>query len=197
MTKITAEQVLADFESLSRDQKQLVSSQLLHLKKSALARARHTKLRKNVSWIEEPTASFEIEPSSYSFPEISIKQVSTKERSVGSYPLLRDGELIEFEKGYLRTHEDLSILKSLVGSQAVMESLNQTKRIDDKFVENLIEKCEGEFFVDRGKRYLFATTNQLFESKFGQLEAVSPLDTLKKYGLQTMEEANEKNYSKI
>ena len=30
MTKITAEQVLADFESLSRDQKQVVSSQILH-----------------------------------------------------------------------------------------------------------------------------------------------------------------------
>lgn len=197
MTKLTAEQVLAHFESLPRDQKQLVSSQIFHLKKSALPRARHTKSRKNISQIEVPTASFEIEPQSYGFLDISTKQVSAKKRSAGSYTLLMDDELIEFEKGYLETHEDLWMLKSLVGSHVVMESLKRTKQIDDVFVESLVERHGGEFFTDQHQNYLLATTSQLFESKFGQLKVVSPLDALKKYGLRKMEEANEKNYSKI
>lgn len=185
MTKTTAEQVLAHFKSLSRDQKQFVYSQIVHLKRSALARARHTK-------------RFDSEQSSYDFPVITTKQRLTKKKSSGYYQLLMDGgKLIDFKKGYLEAYNDLWMLKSLVGSRAVMQSLNKTKRIDDTFVENLIKKCKGEFFIDQHQTYLFATTNELFESKFGHLESISSLDALKKYGLQKMEEANEKNYSKI
>jgi hypothetical protein len=168
MTKITAEQVLADYESLSDRQKRIF-----------LAR---------VTKVPQKTAGL---------PEISTKQASTKKRSAGSYQLLMDGELIEFEKGYLETHEDLWMLNALVGSQAVMESLKQTKQIDDTFVENLMAKCRIEFHTNERHTYLFSTRSELLEFDFGPLLPVKPLNALKAYGLQKLEDASEKMYTKI
>lgn len=168
MTKITAEQVLADFESLSDRQKRIF-----------LAR---------VSKERQKTAGL---------PEISTKQASTKKRGIGSYQLLMDGELIEFEKGYLETHKDLWWLEALVGSQTVMQQLKKNKHINDQFIEEMIKKCRGMFYLNERQDILFSTTNELLEFDFGTLVPLKPLETLQRFGLQKMEEASEKLYVKI
>lgn len=140
---------------------------------------------------------FETAPSSHGFPEISTKQAPTKKRSAGSYQVLMDGEVIEFEKGYLETHKDLWWLEALVGSQIVMHHLKEGKHLDDQFIEEMIEKGREMFYLNERQDILFSTNNELIEFDFGKLVSLKPLEALQRFGLQKMEEASEKLYAKI
>ncbi len=108
-----------------------------------------------------------------------------------------DGEVIEFEKGYLETHKDLWWLEALVGSQIVMHHLKEGKHLDDQFIEEMIEKGREMFYLNERQDILFSTNNELIEFDFGKLVSLKPLEALQRFGLQKMEEASEKLYAKI
>jgi|GEM_PF-6430328 len=209
MNRATVEQVLADFESLSQRYESLSDEE----KKQVEVKTSERGMLVRVVSKAEPKSSRDstrlnrgessrfgksgLPPDTISNTSFKSQAVKKSGTSISSYKVLLDEELIEFTKGYLETYTQLWWLEALVGSQTVMQHLKLTKRVDDRFVEELIEKYRGLYYLDEPQEFLFSTTSELLESDFGRLSSIKPIEALKRFGLEKMEESKEKVFVKL
>jgi hypothetical protein len=69
--------------------------------------------------------------------------------------------------------------------------------VSDASIESLFTNSSIRFYIDNNENNLFSYTSPLFIKKYGELIPVDALTALKDYGIDKLEQASEKGYTRI
>ncbi len=98
---------------------------------------------------------------------------------------------------YLIAPQDLWRLDSLIGSTNVSRVVRQHPQLDSELIEKLFSDAPFQLYGNADETFLLSTKNELMEADFGPLHAITPLDALKRFGLDMLETAKEKGYVRV
>lgn len=95
--------------------------------------------------------------------------------------------------------DDFWLLRALIGSESIIEELKKqdTNVIDETSIQKMFEHSPFKFFMDKTKSILSASNNQLVASKLGELQELPMIEALNTFGIDKLEEAREKGFTKI
>lgn len=199
VVKSKVDKAWEEYESLT------VSEQENFLKKIVQDQERPGKVSFYIYTFQAPTSDkvkFEDKIKSISdtvarnFPKNKIRSSSRKRNT----SLVFQNKLIKIEQNrFLKEPKQFWLLISLFGEEYIAKKANRQKRlvIDDQNIMKFFEEAEFKFYVDKGGKFLFSNRNELFEMDFGELDELTALEALKKFGLENLENAKEKGYIKI
>ena len=69
--------------------------------------------------------------------------------------------------------------------------------ISSASIEKLFAKQSLQFFLDAREKNLFSYTSTVFTKKYGDLTPVNALTALREYGIDKLEQASEKGFTRI
>jgi hypothetical protein len=116
----------------------------------------------------------------------------------GEHVKWEDHDIIIKPSHYLIDSDDFWKIKSLLGDEML---INYLTKISNEFTETSIEKLFADskrsYFIDAGKNILSSSKSELLQSGYGELIQLTPLDALKMFGVDKLEEAKERGYTEI
>lgn len=99
---------------------------------------------------------------------------------------------------YLIDSRDFWKIKSLIGTPFLINYVNnESKVLNEDSIEKLFEESHIRFFMDKRKNILSSSESELLETGFGKLIELPPLEALRLFGIDKLEEAKEKGYTEI
>ncbi len=131
--------------------------------------------------------------SSFSSEEFILQYIISTATNSGNIKI--NGLTIKFQtNGYLDKPSDLLFLQRILGSQYVMEELNNVNLIiNEASIEKILNDSEQFLFINRNKGYLITPHNTLLTGKDIQgLEKISYLNVIKEFSPEQLEDALEK-----
>jgi hypothetical protein len=89
-------------------------------------------------------------------------------------------------------------LESIAGAEKVAATLHHTGRLDEVVLATLLADVPPLYVAwSDSRQYLVAYRNEVTESDFATLTEINALDAVKRFGLQKVEDAGEKVYTRI
>lgn len=98
---------------------------------------------------------------------------------------------------HLIDKDDFWKLKSVIGTDALLEFAKQVSIFNEENIEKLFDKIQDVYFIDAKKNILSSAETELLNYGFGKLQAISALEALKAFTIDKLEEAKEKGYTEI
>lgn len=102
-----------------------------------------------------------------------------------------------FPSKYIVGEDDFWKLEFLLGSDYLKNLIIKTGVVNEETVLTLFSQSNYKFFIDKHKKILSSSANELLEAYLGKLTELSMIDALKSVGIDKMEEAKEKGYTDI
>jgi hypothetical protein len=114
------------------------------------------------------------------------------------YRIRYKNEVLDFERCELLARPDqIWKLESLVGFEVMDSQLKKHRAVNADFVKSALKVSGIHFYTDQKQHYLFSDKNELYEADFGPLKKISAVEAMRKFGIDTLEIAKEKGYSKL
>lgn len=89
-------------------------------------------------------------------------------------------------------------LEVIVGTEKVAATLHHTGRLDETVLAKLLADVPSLYTALRNtKLYLVAYRNELTEADFDPMTEIKAFEAVKRFGLQKVEDAGEKVYTRI
>lgn len=103
-----------------------------------------------------------------------------------------------YRNNYINSFSEFWKIEALFKKDEVKFVLNSFGgEISDASIERLFEKPSIQFYTDKNEKTLFSNTSSNFTKKYGELIPVNALNALKEYGIDKLEKASEKGYTRI
>ena len=103
-----------------------------------------------------------------------------------------------YRNNYINSFSEFWKIEALFKKDEVKFVLNSFGgEISDASIERLFEKPSIQFYTDKNEKTLFSYTSSNFTKKYGELIPVNALTALKEYGIDKLEKASEKGYTRI
>jgi type I restriction enzyme R subunit len=103
-----------------------------------------------------------------------------------------------YRNNYINSFSEFWKVEALFKKDEVKFVLNSFGgEISDASIERLFEKPSIQFYTDKNEKTLFSYTSSNFTKKYGELIPVNALTALKEYGIDKLEKASEKGYTRI
>lgn len=103
-----------------------------------------------------------------------------------------------YTNSYLNSLSEFWKIKSLFKKEDIISMLQSfAGEISDPSIEKLFAKQSLQFFIDTKEKNLFSYTSTLFTKKYGDLTPVNALTALKEYGIDKLEQASEKGFTRL
>jgi len=88
-------------------------------------------------------------------------------------------------------------VKAVVGEKIYNKALKEFGSLNDFVIEEMLIRCKRNFYLDKNKEHLLSNNSELWRSKFGELREIACVLAYTDYGIDVMEEADEKGVAKI
>jgi type I restriction enzyme R subunit len=103
-----------------------------------------------------------------------------------------------YKNEYISSLNDFWKIQALFKKDEIKRMLQSfAGEISDASIENLFTNSLVQFYTDVNEKNLFAYPSTLFTKKYGELTPVNALTALKEYGVDKLEQASEKGYTRI
>ncbi len=103
-----------------------------------------------------------------------------------------------YKNDYLNSLSDFWKIEALFKKEDIISMLQSfSGEISAASIENLFTKPTLQFFTDANEIILFSYTSTVFTKKYGALTPVNALTALKEYGIDKLEQASEKGFTRI
>ena len=113
--------------------------------------------------------------------------------------LLYNNQLVTFNLNnkYLAGPEQIWLLESIIGKQAIQKTLTAKRIIDNPFIESFFKKAPFSFYLSADRAYLVSSDDELTQIDFGPLTEISALAALQQFGIAALERAKEKTVVRL
>ncbi len=130
--------------------------------------------------------------SSFSAEEFILQYIIGAASNSGKIKI--DGIDIEFtSNNYLNSASDILYLQRILGSQYIIDQLNNINfSIDDASVEKILNDSEGFLYYNEEKRILFSPDENLQLEKFSPYIKLNYLDVIKQFSITQLEDTLER-----
>ncbi len=98
---------------------------------------------------------------------------------------------------HLIDKDDFWKIKSVVGTETLLEFTKQVTLFNEENIEMLFNKMTDVYFIDAKKNILASAETELLTLGFGKLQEIKAFDALKAFTIDKLEEAKEKGYTEI
>ena len=103
-----------------------------------------------------------------------------------------------YRNNYINSFSEFWKIEALFKKDEVKFVLNSfSGEISDASIERLFEKPTIQFYTDKNEKTLFSYSSSNFTKKYGELIPINALTALKEYGIDKLEKASEKGYTRI
>jgi type I restriction enzyme R subunit len=103
-----------------------------------------------------------------------------------------------YRNNYIKSFSEFWKIEALFKKDEVKFVLNSFGgEISDASIERLFEKPSIQFYTDKNEKTLFSYTSSNFTKKYGELIPINALTAIKEYGIDKLEKASEKGYTRI
>jgi len=88
-------------------------------------------------------------------------------------------------------------VKAVVGEEIYNSVITELNKLTDDDIKEMMSRGVVHYYITKDKEYLLSVSSELWRKEYGELEAISYLDVYLTYGIDVMEEADEKGVAKI
>lgn len=125
-----------------------------------------------------------------------LKQQSREQKE--EQPKLFDIPVNFYKNNYLPSLSEFWKIEALFKKDDIISMLQSSAgEISDTTIEKLFTKQSLKFYIDEKEKNLFSTTSTVYTKKYGELIPVNALTALKEYGIDKLEQASEKGFTRI
>jgi len=107
--------------------------------------------------------------------------------------------IVNFQKNsYINSVKEFWKIESMFKKDEIINLLQTNAgEISNTTIEKLFSKDTLKFFIDQNEKTLFSAISTVFTKKYGELTPVTALTALKDYGIDKLEQASEKGFTRI
>lgn len=98
---------------------------------------------------------------------------------------------------HLIDKDDFWKIKSVVGTETLIEFAKQVNIFNEENIEMLFNKITDNYFIDSKKNILSSAETELLKHGYGKMQKISAIEALKAFTIEKLEEAKEKGYTEI
>lgn len=103
-----------------------------------------------------------------------------------------------YKNAYLNSLNDFWKIEALFKKDDIVSMLQSfSGEISEASIEKLFTNQSLQFFIDQKENNLFSYSSSVFTKKYGELIPVNALNALKEYGIDKLEQASEKGFTRI
>lgn len=138
-------------------------------------------------------------PASQLYQVVRERSIAARKSKSQLFPVLYNNRLLYFNptNKYLANPEQLWLIESLMGTQALHQALSTGKTIDSQFIERLFAKAPFAFYLSSDEAYLVTSDDELTQLDFGPLTKISALTALQRFSIALLERAKEKTVARL
>lgn len=113
------------------------------------------------------------------------------------YDYTDNKEIIFIANKFIKSIDELWKLEFVFGKNQIETSLTKNENIlDTGLINGLIKESKLSFYINKKRDILLSTNSSLMVKTFGELDEITLNDAIL-FGLDSVQEALEKNYTKI
>jgi hypothetical protein len=102
------------------------------------------------------------------------------------------------ENDFLKSPSSIFILESILGKEFLLQKLTESNfEISNSTIESIFSDVKTKFYLSKDKRYLLEFDNENNRNKYGPLQELSFLKTLKNYDLKIIDKTLERGIALI
>lgn len=126
------------------------------------------------------------------------KRTNARSEKEQGQPVVYKNQLLRFStNSYLNEPEQLWLIESVVGVEALRKVLRSDKVVNNSFIESLFRTAHFSFYLSSDEAYLLGYDDELTQSDFGPLIKIDALVALQRFGIVALEQAKEKTVVRL